>query len=83
MGSFDPRARLQTKDGICEYLGSISHATYDSWQSKGIVPGPVQGTNRYDVRAHDLLLNKRAGIDAAPRRRSPLEEWEAKDARAA
>lgn len=84
MGAYDPRARLQSKDGICEYLGSISHATYDAWAAKGIVPGPVAGTSRYDVRAHDHLLDKRAGILAANERKlSPLEQWEADNARAA
>lgn len=80
--SFLPVARLQTKDGICAYLGDISPATYDGWQAKGIVPGPVPGTNRYDVRAHDMALDKRAGLNTSQARGplSPLEEWEASHA---
>ena len=80
--SFDPQARLQSKDGICAYLGHISAATYDAWQAKGIVPGPVPGTNRYDIRQHDHVLDLRAGISSrAPARRpSPLEEFEAQHA---
>lgn len=75
-------ARLQTKDGICAYLGGISHATYDAWAAKGIVPGPVRGTNRYDVRAHDRLLDSRSGIQAANEHKlSPLEQWEAEHGR--
>lgn len=73
---FDSRARLQTKDGICEYLGHISHATYDSWQAKGIVPGSVPGTNRYDLRQHDHVLDAKLGLGGKGRRLSPLEEWE-------
>jgi hypothetical protein len=68
-------ARLQTKDGICLYLGDISHGTYDAWQAKGIVPGPVPGTTRYDVRQHDHVLDARLGL-AKPGKLSPLEEWE-------
>lgn len=84
MTRFDPVARLQTKDGICAYLGHISHATYDAWQAKGIVPGPVAGTSRYDVRAHDAALDRVAGLLAAGGRKlSPLEQWEAENARAA
>lgn len=80
--AFNPIARLQTKDGICEYLGGISHATYDQWLGKGIVPGPVAGTTRYDIRAHDHVLDAKTG--AAPARKlSPLEQWEADNARAA
>jgi len=81
---FDPQARLQTKEGICTYLGHISATTYDAWAAKGLVPGPVRGTNRYDVRAHDLLLDRQAGLDrSAARGLSPLERWEAENARAA
>jgi len=84
---FDPVVRLQTKEGICAYLGHISAATYDSWQAKGIVPGPVAGTNRYDVKAHDKALDQRGGLDAQASARlesmSPLERWEAEHARAA
>lgn len=84
---FDPRVRLQSKEGICAYLGHISAATYDAWHSKGIVPGPVAGTNRYDIKHHDKALDRRAGLDTAPAALpsalSPLEEWEASHARAA
>ncbi len=72
--------RLHDKAGICAYLGDISPATYDKWHAKGIVPGPVRGTNRYDLRAHDKALDRLAGLeDRAPTtgaRRSPLEEFE-------
>lgn len=80
--AFIPNWRLQTKEGICAYLGGISAATYDSWQSKGIVPGPVPGTNRYCVRAHDIALDRHTGILAASKmaNRSPLEDWEASHA---
>lgn len=71
-------ARLLTKDGICEYLGGIKHSTYDSWQAKGIVPGPVRGTNRYDRLAHDRALDRASGLDrvVTSANLSPLEEWE-------
>lgn len=74
--SFDCSARLQTKTGICEYLGHISTATYDKWQARGIVPGPVPGTNRYDVRQHDHVLDSNLGLGSSGRKLSPLEEWE-------
>ena len=80
---FDPQARLQSKAGICAYLGHISTATYDIWAQKGLVPGPVRGTNRYDVRAHDQLLDRHARLDARTTTLSPLEQWEAEHARAA
>lgn len=60
-----PVARLQDKAGICAYLGGISPNTYDKWQAKGIVPGPVRGTNRYDLRAHDSAIDRISGLVSA------------------
>ncbi len=70
-------ARLVSKEGICAYLGDISPSTYDSWHAKGIVPGPLRGTSRYDIRAHDAALDKASGLDSRVegKKMSPLEEW--------
>lgn len=70
--------RLQDKSGICAYLGDISAATYDKWQARGLVPGPIRGTNRYDVRAHDIALDRASGLAvpaAGQPRRDPLDEF--------
>jgi len=71
-------ARLLSKDSICEYLGGIKPSTYDSWHAKGIVPGPVPGTNKFDRLAHDRALDKASGLDRAMMsgNLSPLEQWE-------
>jgi hypothetical protein len=70
--------RLLTKDGICAYLGGISAGTYDTWQRRGLVPGPVPGTTRYDVKAHDRALDRISGLDSTPTQAhlSPLDRWE-------
>ena len=83
MSAFNPLARLQTKEAICEYLGGISATTYDAWQSRGLVPGPVPGTTRYDVRQHDRVLDTAGGLGGSGPKLSPLEQWEAENARAA
>jgi hypothetical protein len=71
-----------TKQEICEYLGDISPATYDSWHAKGIVPGPMPGTNRYDVRLHDYYLDRLGGIgNSLEPNTSPFERWERENAR--
>ena len=75
---FNPDIRLQTKDGICEFLGGISHAAYDRWRVLGVVPGPLAGTSRYDVQAHHRALDRCSGITKEQSRHaSPLEQWEA------
>lgn len=75
-GHFVASARLQSKDGICAYLGGISASTYDKWLAQGIVPGPVPGTNRYDLKAHDAALDRRCGLQHTKRSGSPLDDWE-------
>ena len=76
--SFVPHRRLQTRDGILEYLGGIDANTYENWRKKGIVAGPVPGTSRYDVRAHDRILDAVQGIHSATSGTSALKEWEAR-----
>ncbi len=71
---FIPGARLQTKGGIRIYLGDISEATYENWRKAGVVPGPVPGTDRYDVVAHDARLDSIQIIEGPP---SALERWKA------
>jgi hypothetical protein len=71
-------ARLHDKAGICAYLGDISPTTYDKWQARGLVPGPVRGTNRYDVRAHDAALDRASGLTktlGGQSRVDPLDEF--------
>lgn len=72
---FDERLRLQTKAGMCEYL-RISSDRYDKWHAEGRVPGPLRGTNLYDVRAHDRAIDHWSGLDASISELSPLEKWE-------
>jgi len=76
MDQRDMRPRLVTKKEICNYLGGISAATYDNWAARGLVPGPVPGTSRYDVRQHDLVLDTKLGIARLNAPLSPLEAWE-------
>lgn len=70
--------RLLTKGAMCAYLGGISPATYASWQAKGIVPGPVPGTNRFDICAHDAWLDRITGLadaEGLESRKSAVNEW--------
>lgn len=75
---FKQHVRLQTKDGILEYLGDITETTYENWRKKGITPGPVPGTNRYDVKAHDGVLDGIQGLKGSATKQgalSSLEGW--------
>ena len=72
-----PKARLTDKHGICAFLGGISSSTYDTWHARGLVPGPVRGTNRYDYKAHRAALDLSGGLSKRSEQpRSPLDAWE-------
>jgi hypothetical protein len=52
--------RVVTKQQAAEYLG-ISEPGFDGWVKKGILPGPIPGTNRWDLRTIDRTLDEAAG----------------------
>ena len=56
--------RLLTKEQAAHYCG-LSPSGLDAWVRAGIVPGPIAGTKRYDLRAIDMALDRHSGI--APR----------------
>ncbi len=54
--------RLLSKIEAARYLG---YTTYDSLEQlikKGIIPGPIRGTARFDRRAIDAALDRVSGL---------------------
>lgn len=45
-----------------EYVGCETVAAFRSWVRRGIMPGPIPGTHRYDKRAIDLALDRLSQI---------------------
>lgn len=68
--------RLLTKEQAAHYCG-LSPSGLDAWVRAGIVPGPIAGTKRYDLRAIDAALDRHSGIkaEAASIPEDPLEKW--------
>ena len=61
---------------------------FDSWVSRGIVPGAMPGTKRWDRKAIDAALDKLSELPPpfSPDPKSPeaaFDEWQNKNARAA
>lgn len=81
MRAVDSGARGLSEKAAAEYLGLSVSGLHD-WRRKGIVPGPIPGTHRYDRKAIDAALDKLSGLPTtAP---SAYDEWKARqDARAA
>lgn len=57
------------------YLG-VGSSTFYRWQRRGLIPGPLPGTERYDRAAIDAALNKASGLNARGQ-----DDYEARKAR--
>lgn len=70
-------SRLLTKREAAERC-AITPSAFDQWKRKGLVPGPVPGTRRYDAKALDLALDKAMGLTSDEP--STFAEWKQKRA---
>ncbi len=67
--------RLLSRQQAAAYCG-VSPETFDDYRRRGIVPGPISGTNRWDRKLIDLWLDKASGIDTNTE--TSLDDWRAK-----
>lgn len=67
-----------TRTQAAEYCGCETAEAFDGWVRRGIVPGPISGTHRWDRRAIDRALDRRSGLifDAT----TSIDEWLAENA---
>jgi hypothetical protein len=70
--------RGMTKKTAAAYCGCGSLAAFDDWVRRGILPGPIPGTHRWDRKAIDLKLDLASGLQSGTASASALEEWRAK-----
>ncbi|MGY3535368.1 hypothetical protein ACVISU_008136 [Bradyrhizobium sp. USDA 4452] len=73
--------RGMNKQEAAEYCGCDTLAAFDQWRSKGIVPGPIPGTTRWDRKALDAALDRASGLvtTSAPEL-TPFQRWKAENA---
>jgi hypothetical protein len=69
-----------TREQAARYAGCETLSAFANWVRRGILPGPIPGTHRWDKRAIDAALDRASGLQTtlAP---SALEEWKARRAR--
>ena len=62
------------REQAAAYCGCESVEAFSDWTRRGLVPGPMKGTHRWDRKALDRALDRLSGIGND----SPLtlEEWE-------
>jgi hypothetical protein len=76
--SIQPRGL--SKEDAASYSGCKTVAAFDDWISRGIMPGPIPGTHRWDRKAIDSYLDRASGLTTTMG--TALEDWKAKrDAR--
>lgn len=66
-----------TRKQAAAYCGCESIAAFDAWVRKGIVPGPIEGTHRWDRKAVDAALDRRSGLAPTLAPSSVDDEYEA------
>jgi hypothetical protein len=64
-----------SREQAAEYCGCESVQAFNDWVRKGIVPGPMPGTNRFDRKALDRALDRCSGLVSNSDSLS-FEEWE-------
>ncbi|CAO4153229.1 hypothetical protein [Methylorubrum aminovorans] len=70
--------RCLTRAQAAEYCGCETVEAFDGWVRKGIVPGPITGTHRWDRRAIDRALDRRSGLISGAT--TSIDEWLAENA---
>lgn len=65
--------RLMRQEEVRRYLGGLSVSTLNRWVQAGRIPGPIEGTTRWDRLAIDRALDRASGL-AQPSEESN-SEW--------
>ncbi|WP_431014538.1 hypothetical protein [Bradyrhizobium pachyrhizi] len=70
--------RVLSKEEAAAYCGCKTLAAFDQWRAKGIVPGPIPGTTKWDRKAIDAALDRASGLVTDPvKELSPFQRWRA------
>lgn len=67
-----------TLEQAAQYAGCQTVAAFRDWQRKGIMPGPIPGTHRFDRKAIDAALDRLSGLSPTVPEQSPYEAWKAR-----
>jgi hypothetical protein len=69
-----------SKKEAAAYCGCETLAAFDQWRQKGIVPGPIPGTTKWDRKALDAALDRASGLVTESAELSPYQRWKAQNA---
>ncbi len=66
-------SRIITRATAARYC-SLTLSGFDDWVSRGLLPGPMPGTKRWDRKAIDLALDRLSGIQQDARS-TAFDRW--------
>jgi hypothetical protein len=70
-----------SKQEAAQYCGCETLGAFDQWRRKGIIPGPIPGTTRWDRKALDAALDRASGlVTGSAAELSPYQRWKAENA---
>jgi hypothetical protein len=67
--------RCLSVDDAAAYAGCKTVSAFRDWVRRGIMPGPLPGTHRYDRKAIDAALDRLSGLSTTIMELSPYEAW--------
>jgi hypothetical protein len=65
-----------SKNDAAAYAGCNSISTFSDWIRRGIMPGPISGTHKWDRKAIDAALDHLSGLQPTITT-SPFDQWKA------
>lgn len=66
--------RLMSRSEAAAYCG-ITPSAFADWQRRGIMPGPLPGTRRWDRAAVDRALDKASGVQSVAPAETAYQRW--------
>jgi hypothetical protein len=67
--------RCLTVEAAAIYAGCRTVSAFRDWVRRGIMPGPLPGTHRYDRKAIDAALDRLSGLAPTIAEVSEYEAW--------
>jgi hypothetical protein len=70
--------RGMSKEQAAAYAGCESLSAFNDWIRRGIIPGPIPGTRKWDRKAIDAALDQLTGLQRRIEvQSSPYDAWKA------
>jgi hypothetical protein len=65
-----------TREQTMQYVGCTTLSAFKDWLRRGILPGPMPGTHRWDRKAIDAKLDQLSNIEQkSTEQTSQLNQW--------